>query len=267
MLRDRARGSALCLAHGPRSDTATLVESARLAPQRCVAWPDARRARLDGWPVTSAPRSPIRGDVRRAASSISRPAAARSGQARTRVRRERHRCLLPGRVREPRHVLVELPPAHWHVAARVAARHAAVRAEPRNSGALYPRLFPEPRRARLKKSWSRGCVTNTSMITKQSHSTIYVTDQDRAKAFYTEKLGFEVRDDAKMGNFRWLTVGPKAQPDTRIILFGIQPSMFMTEEHAGMLKKLVEAGAIGGGVLECEDIRREYEELSAKGVK
>ena len=105
------------------------------------------------------------------------------------------------------------------------------------------------------------------MITKQSHSTIYVTDQDRAKAFYTEKLGFEVRDDAKMGNFRWLTVGPKAQPDTRIILFGIQPSMFMTEEHAGMLKKLVEAGAIGGGVLECEDIRREYEELSAKGVK
>ena len=105
------------------------------------------------------------------------------------------------------------------------------------------------------------------MITKQSHCTVYVTDQERAKAFYTEKLGFEVRDDARMGSFRWLTVGPKAQPDFRIVLFGIVPSGFMTEETAGMLKKLVEAGAIGAGVLECEDIRREYEELSAKGVK
>jgi hypothetical protein len=40
----------------------------------------------------------------------------------------------------------------------------------------------------------------------------------------------------------------------------------MTEEHAGMLKKLVEAGAIGGGVLESDDVKREYEELKAKGV-
>src|SRR5262245_25339178 len=105
------------------------------------------------------------------------------------------------------------------------------------------------------------------MITKQSHATVYVTDQDRAKAFYTEKLGFEVRDDARMGPFRWLTVGPKTQPDLNIILYGIQPSQFMTEENAAMLKKLVEAGAIGGGVLECDDIRKTYEQLKAKGVE
>lgn len=105
------------------------------------------------------------------------------------------------------------------------------------------------------------------MITKQSHSTLYVTDQDRAKAFYTEKLGFEVRDDAKMGPFRWLTVGPKTQPDHNIILYGIIPGPWMTEENAAMLKKLVEAGAIGGGVLECDDIRKEYETLKARGVE
>jgi catechol 2,3-dioxygenase-like lactoylglutathione lyase family enzyme len=105
------------------------------------------------------------------------------------------------------------------------------------------------------------------MITKQSHSTVYVTDQDRAKAFYTEKLGFEVRDDAKMGPFRWLTVGPKTQPDLNIILYGIIPGPWMTEENAAMLKKLVEAGAIGGGVLECDDIRKEYETLKARGVE
>ena len=83
------------------------------------------------------------------------------------------------------------------------------------------------------------------MIKKQTHTTVYVTDQERAKAFYTEKLGFEVRDDARMGSFRWLTVSPKTQPDMRIVLYGIQPGPWMTEENAAMLKKLVESGAIG----------------------
>jgi catechol 2,3-dioxygenase-like lactoylglutathione lyase family enzyme len=106
-----------------------------------------------------------------------------------------------------------------------------------------------------------------SMITKHSHATLYVTDQDRAKDFYVNKLGFEVRDDARMGDFRWLTVGPKTQPDACIILYAITPGPWMTEEHAGMLKKLVEAGAIGGGVLATDDCRREYEALKGKGVE
>ena len=105
------------------------------------------------------------------------------------------------------------------------------------------------------------------MIKKQTHTTVYVTDQDRAKEFYTQKLGFEVRDDARMGNFRWLTVSPKTQPDLRIVLYGLAPSAFMGEDNVSALKKLVEAGAIGAGVLETDDIQREYEELSAKGVK
>lgn len=105
------------------------------------------------------------------------------------------------------------------------------------------------------------------MILKQSHSIVYVTDQDRAKAFYTEKLGFEVRDDARMGAFRWLTVGPKTQPDIRIILYKIEPGMKLSEEQCAALRKLVEAGALSGGVLESDDIRREYEELRARGVE
>jgi len=96
---------------------------------------------------------------------------------------------------------------------------------------------------------------------------VYVIDQDRAKAFYTEKLGFEVRDDARMGAFRWLTVGPKTQPDVRIILYKIEPGMKLTEEHAAMLRKLVDAGVLSGGVLEADDCRRTYEELRAKGVE
>src|SRR4029077_20581491 len=58
-----------------------------------------------------------------------------------------------------------------------------------------------------------------TMITKLSHTTVYVLDQDVALAFYRDKLGLEVRTDATMdGGFRWLTVGPKTQPDMEIAL-------------------------------------------------
>jgi catechol 2,3-dioxygenase-like lactoylglutathione lyase family enzyme len=57
------------------------------------------------------------------------------------------------------------------------------------------------------------------MIQRLSHTTLYVLDQDSARDFYVNKLGFEVRMDGKMDNgFRWLTVSPKGQPDLQIIL-------------------------------------------------
>ena len=104
------------------------------------------------------------------------------------------------------------------------------------------------------------------MITKHSHSTVYVTDQDRAKTFYTETLGLEVRDDVRMGDFRWLTVAPKTQPDACIVLFLIAPGGMMTEEQAKQLRGLLEAGVLGGGVFQTDDCRRDYEELKARGV-
>src|SRR6478735_1075623 len=105
------------------------------------------------------------------------------------------------------------------------------------------------------------------MITRQSHSTVYVLDQDSAKDFYVNKLGFECRDDAKMGPFRWLTVGPKTQPDMRIVLMPVAPGPMLSEENAASIKKLVAAGALGGGVLVTDNLRRDHELLVAKGVK
>jgi catechol 2,3-dioxygenase-like lactoylglutathione lyase family enzyme len=103
------------------------------------------------------------------------------------------------------------------------------------------------------------------MITHLSHATVYVLDQDDAKAFYTEKLGFEVRDDVRMEGFRWLTVGPKNQPDLRIILMPIGgPSV--DEEDAKQLRALVAKGAIGVGVMRADDCRATFKELSARGV-
>ena len=105
------------------------------------------------------------------------------------------------------------------------------------------------------------------MITKLTHATIYVLDQDRAKDFYVNKLGMECRDDARMGDFRWLTVGPKAQPDVRIVLMPIAASPMLDAKHADALRALVAAGALGGGVLVTDDLRRDYEQLTAKGVE
>ena len=52
------------------------------------------------------------------------------------------------------------------------------------------------------------------MIQKMSHTTIFVLDQDQAKDFYADKLGFEVKADYTGANgFRWLTVAPKGQSD------------------------------------------------------
>ncbi|HUY97975.1 MAG TPA: VOC family protein [Verrucomicrobiae bacterium] len=103
------------------------------------------------------------------------------------------------------------------------------------------------------------------MITKLSHVNVFVEDQERAKAFYTETLGFEVRNDATLDGFRWLTVGPKHQPDLNILLARPQPPMF-SEEDAQALLRLVAKGTMGAGVIETDDIRADYEELKGKGV-
>jgi catechol 2,3-dioxygenase-like lactoylglutathione lyase family enzyme len=105
------------------------------------------------------------------------------------------------------------------------------------------------------------------MITKLSHATIYVLDQEKAYDFYVNKLGLEVRTDAPMGpGFRWLTVGPKQQPEMEIVLYEAKPGMALDEESAGHIRALLEKGKLGGGVFNADDCQKTYEELSARGV-
>ena len=104
------------------------------------------------------------------------------------------------------------------------------------------------------------------MIQKLSHATIYVLDQDQALDFYTNKLGFEMRMDMTIeSGFRWLTVGPKSQPDLELVLFAVKPGS-LDEAAAGHLRALLEHGALGIGVVDTDDCHATYAELSAKGV-
>jgi catechol 2,3-dioxygenase-like lactoylglutathione lyase family enzyme len=106
------------------------------------------------------------------------------------------------------------------------------------------------------------------MIKKLSHATIYVTNQDEAYKFYVEKLGFEVRTDATMeGGFRWLTVGPKDQPEFELVLMEPKGGMMLDEESAKQLRALVEKGAMGTGVFDTDDCQATYEELKSRGVE
>src|ERR1700720_1793798 len=105
------------------------------------------------------------------------------------------------------------------------------------------------------------------MIQRLSHTTLYVLDQDSARDFYVNKLGFEVRMDGKMDNgFRWLTVSPKGQPDLQIILMQVDGPNTQPEV-AKTIRSLLTEGKINGGVLQTSDCKKTYEELKAKGVE
>ena len=58
------------------------------------------------------------------------------------------------------------------------------------------------------------------MLKHVTHVGLGVNDQDEALAFWTEKIGFELRNDVTIPQIglRWLTVGPPKQPDVEIIL-------------------------------------------------
>ena len=67
-----------------------------------------------------------------------------------------------------------------------------------------------------------------------ANTQLWVHDQDEALAFYTEKVGMEVRADvtvAEMGDFRWLTVSPAGQEDVAIVLMAVPGPPVMDDEH------------------------------------
>jgi uncharacterized glyoxalase superfamily protein PhnB len=105
---------------------------------------------------------------------------------------------------------------------------------------------------------------------KVANAQLWVHDQDEALAFYTQKVGFEVRADvtlAEMGNFRWLTVGPAGQPDFAIVLMAIPGAPVMDTETAEQVRTLMAKGFAGTVFLTTDDVYASYEELKGRGVE
>lgn len=105
---------------------------------------------------------------------------------------------------------------------------------------------------------------------KLSSTQLWVHDQEEALAFYTGKLGMEVRSDVtlpEMGGFRWLTVGPTGQPDISIVLMPIPGPPVMDTDTAADVRALMARGFAGTIFLTTEDCQASYEELRARGVE
>jgi predicted enzyme related to lactoylglutathione lyase len=103
-----------------------------------------------------------------------------------------------------------------------------------------------------------------------ANAQLWVHDQDEALAFYTGKLGMEVRSDVtlpEMGDFRWLTVSPAGQPDVSIVLMAIPGAPVMDPETGGQVRDLMAKGFAGTVFLSTDDCQASYEELKGRGVE
>ena len=103
-----------------------------------------------------------------------------------------------------------------------------------------------------------------------ANAQLWVHDQDEALAFYTQKLGMEVRADvtvAEMGNFRWLTVSPPGQEEVSIVLMAIPGPPVFEPETTEQVRNLMAKGCAGTIFLTTDDVRASYEELKGRGVE
>src|SRR5947208_13158719 len=105
---------------------------------------------------------------------------------------------------------------------------------------------------------------------KLANTQLWVHDQDEALAFYTQKLGMEVRADVtlpEMGDFRWLVVSPPGQDDVGIVLMAIPGPPVMDEETAEQVRTLMAKGFAGTVFLTTDDVYADYELLKSRGVE
>jgi uncharacterized glyoxalase superfamily protein PhnB len=103
-----------------------------------------------------------------------------------------------------------------------------------------------------------------------ANAQLWVHDQDEALAFYTQKLGFEVRSDVtlpEMGDFRWLSVGPPGQDEFAIVLMAIPGAPVMDGESAEQVRTLMAKGFAGTVFLTTDDCQASYDDLCARGVE
>jgi catechol 2,3-dioxygenase-like lactoylglutathione lyase family enzyme len=107
------------------------------------------------------------------------------------------------------------------------------------------------------------------MLKSLTNVNVWVHDQDEALAFYTEKLGMELREDvtvAEMGNFRWLTVGLPGQ-DVALALMAVPGPPVFEEDTRQKILDVMAKGAAGGLFFSTDDVKATYEELKKRGVE
>ena len=92
-------------------------------------------------------------------------------------------------------------------------------------------------------------------------------DPDASLAFYSDTLGFEVRNDVGYGGMRWITVGPTGQPDTSIVLHPPAADPGITAEERSTIAEMMAKGTYATIVLATADLDATFERLEASGAE
>ncbi|WP_033442893.1 VOC family protein [Saccharothrix sp. NRRL B-16314] len=103
------------------------------------------------------------------------------------------------------------------------------------------------------------------MSIKVSHMFLHVRDQEEALTFYRDVIGLEVRLDAPIEQYRWLTVGPADQPDVQIMLEN--PEMGRPADDATAMKELMAKGSLGSVIFQVDDCDAKFEQVRAAGAE
>jgi catechol 2,3-dioxygenase-like lactoylglutathione lyase family enzyme len=120
----------------------------------------------------------------------------------------------------------------------------------------------------LEKTAESALLTVQAMNQHLSYIALWVRDQDEAVAFYTEKLGFELRDDTtleELGGYRWVTVGPPENKDFALALNVPGPPFDADKVEA--IKTLMTAGMLSGLFFATDDIEATHEQLKSRGAE
>ena len=92
-------------------------------------------------------------------------------------------------------------------------------------------------------------------------TSVYVTDQAVALAFYTDVLGFEPAEDVDLGEFRWLTVRSPHDPDGPELLLEPDAHPAVVPYRSALVEDGIPLASFAVG-----DVRAEHERLTERGV-
>ncbi|WP_119727107.1 VOC family protein [Thermomonospora amylolytica] len=92
-------------------------------------------------------------------------------------------------------------------------------------------------------------------------------DPETSLAFYRDVLGFEVRNDVGGGKMRWITVGPKGQPGTSIVLHPPAADPGITDEERRTIAEMMAKGTYAMIILATDDLDGTFERLVAGGAE
>lgn len=92
-------------------------------------------------------------------------------------------------------------------------------------------------------------------------------DPDAALGFYRDALGFEVRNDVGYGGMRWITVGPKDQPGTSIVLYPPGADPGITDDERRTITEMMAKGTYAIITLATHDLESTFDQIQATGAE